>query len=212
MKKFLFFLVVGLFLGNPFAAGASMIGTGDLAVSWGGGVFNNWYTDYNGIITNGPASVNTIGTTPEDIFCVSHDNANGSEPNVSFYTFDGSLGVDTTYYSGNIAGLRKAAWVADNYAGMNAQIAIWMLTGVYTGSSPNSDVSDIFSLASGKGDYTTSSWVLAVSGGLGSSLAPKGYQDYLVPTKSVPEPTQMLLFGTALIGLAGVGRKRFLKK
>jgi hypothetical protein len=29
---------------------------------------------------------------------------------------------------------------------------------------------------------------------------------------SVPEPTQMLLFGTALIGLAGVGRKRFLKK
>jgi hypothetical protein len=27
----------------------------------------------------------------------------------------------------------------------------------------------------------------------------------------VPEPTQMLLFGSALIGLAGIGRKRFLK-
>jgi hypothetical protein len=30
-------------------------------------------------------------------------------------------------------------------------------------------------------------------------------------TNSVPEPTQMLLFGSALIGLAGIGRKRFLK-
>lgn len=40
---------------------------------------------------------------------------------------------------------------------------------------------------------------------------PTGEQNYLV-CKSVHEPTQMILFGTALIGLAGVGRKRFIKK
>lgn len=32
-----------------------------------------------------------------------------------------------------------------------------------------------------------------------------------IDIKPVPEPTQMLLFGSALIGLAGIGRKRFLK-
>jgi len=34
----------------------------------------------------------------------------------------------------------------------------------------------------------------------------------LTPPTSVPEPTQMLLLGTALIGLAGIGRKKFFKK
>jgi hypothetical protein len=28
----------------------------------------------------------------------------------------------------------------------------------------------------------------------------------------IPEPTQMLLLGTALLGLAGIGRKKFFKK
>jgi hypothetical protein len=35
---------------------------------------------------------------------------------------------------------------------------------------------------------------------------------YVTPPTSVPEPTQMLLLGTALIGLAGIGRKKFFKK
>jgi hypothetical protein len=35
--------------------------------------------------------------------------------------------------------------------------------------------------------------------------------DVIEGSASIPEPTQMLLFGTALIGLAGIGRKKFFK-
>jgi len=41
---------------------------------------------------------------------------------------------------------------------------------------------------------------------------PECANDVIYEHASVPEPTQMLLLGTALIGLAGIGRKKFFKK
>jgi hypothetical protein len=63
------------------------------------------------------------------------------------------------------------------------------------------DGSDLIIYLSNYIEITQGAWI---------GFTPKCAND--VTLNHIPEPTQMLLLGTALIGLAGIGRKKFFKK
>ena len=86
MKKIVGFLTIGVFLLIPFIANATLLGTGQLKVSWSGPRSGppspNYYADYDGKVES-----STFGYTTEweEIFCVSEDHAHAVET-VDFYT------------------------------------------------------------------------------------------------------------------------------
>jgi hypothetical protein len=230
MKKIIGLLIVSIFLMVPFYASADSLPMNvTLAATWNSGAPNadiligsSRYTteplDFGATITNG-GEYNGI----YEAFCVDNHPATHA-------------GTGYTLTAITTETLLKASWIADNYLDFKAaaQIAIWetvfdtgydlnvktLPAGFIAYTANNGSGYNILDKANeildsleveDLDDYTTS-WILASSPVISQTTAAVGpdHQDYII--KRVPEPTQMLLLGTALIGLAGIGRKKFFKK
>lgn len=217
MKKLLGLLIISVFLMVPFYAGAGVIGDVDLKASWGGDkatVYygtetHKWYLDY---------AVSIDGAPKVEAFCVDYEGVSKLTENYTLLEID----EDLDDYGFDVDDYFAASWVADNYLDQKgaAQLAIWEIvfdsdnnlsTGFFKAadSAYKTDAQAILDELMAQKEIDASGyWALAINPAIGDQNN-GGYQNYLVP---VPEPAQMILLGTALIGLAGIGRKKFFKK
>jgi hypothetical protein len=211
MKKLIGLLIISLFLAVPLFASAGSLELSDVELTvkgTGSGTF--WFAGLgtlSGVEMDYKVSVND-GKWLE-AFCVENKYSGPADSLYDVYSIDAT---DT-------ANLITAAWIAEKYYisdKQSAQIAIWetvlgsnfSIIDYGTGGTAL-EVANILADAALNAKLV-SGWHYAVNPTASERDTKTDYQNFIY--RSVPEPTQMLLLGTALIGLAGIGRKKFFKK
>lgn len=196
MKKQLCVLLVltlALLLGSQSAVALNLTG---VDVSYGlpdsTTYGTGWYTDYG-------FKSDQTGSSYLEAFCV--------DPEFLNLKYDYELIAVPDSLNAQAVALATEWFHGTRYSGSTKsmyQVAIWTVLGMgsYDGSS------DIIN------SLTESTYAPSGSGALSLARSPiggngPGSQDYLI---AVPEPGNMLLMGTGLIVLVGIGRRRIFKK
>ena len=205
-------ILVAVLLIGPGGALSTPIDLGNnYATDYQGTPYGSWYTQYKFAFTGEPFS-ETLGdswdyTNPAIAFCI--DKTLGTQGPYTLDTLSGYLDNNAPftvpdYDTDKLALAAKYADYFFTHGGNQSayQVAIWMELGVkyYIDDALGREAQSILNMGIWD-DYEslTNSLVVAYS---------ENGQNYL-RVAPVPEPGTIFLMGLGLVGLAGVGRKKF---